>query len=63
MTVVTDQNVEAEIERRMMEVADLFAGFLPRNVPERAWQHLLVYAPPHLLAERYWKLASSRLGA
>lgn len=60
--VTTDENVAQTIERMLMEAADLYAGFLPKNVDERAWQHLLIYAPDHLLAERYWKLIHKRLG-
>lgn len=47
-----------EIERKMMEVADMLAATLDQPADMRAWEHLLVYCPHDILDQRLMTLNS-----
>jgi len=45
-----------DIERKMMEVADMMAATLDQPADLRAWEHLLVYCPRDILEQRLMTL-------
>ena len=52
-----DSNTYAkEVERKLMEAADLIAATLDQPADPRAWDHLLVYCPRDAIERRLQNL-------
>ena len=44
----------------LTDASDYFASVLPKKVDERAWNHLLIYAPTSLLLRALWFRCTKR---
>jgi len=49
---LTEENRDYVISIMMMDLVDIFASNLPKNIDPRAWQHLLVYCPVEHIIDR-----------
>lgn len=49
---ITEENKDYVISIMIMDLVDIFASTLPKNIDPRAWQHLLIYCPAEHLAGR-----------
>lgn len=51
---------DLEAELLLNDASDYFASELPKKVDERAWAHLLIYAPTSGLLRALWRRCTKR---
>jgi hypothetical protein len=50
--ILTEENRDYVISIMMMDLVDILASNLPKNIDPRAWQHLLIYCPAEHIIDR-----------